>query len=246
MASQPDIKFYKALAKTAMADYDHDSAVAYRASDEHVDDQGHTDLGSILASVCEQFQRPLTALDLGCGCGRFFRFLRGAEHIVGVDVSYNMLQQARHPAGGPIEAKVNLIHENLLTMDFKPEVFDLVYCIGVLGLYVPLDTYLLTKIRNWLKLDGKVVFTVIDARSRLGPTTWKHTLAQTARPFMPRAIQRVIDARPAAAPGLRLTKEQLRGMLDATHFRYCISYRGDPRRRLDLVCVAERDSGAND
>jgi len=74
MISQPDLKFYKALAKTAMADYDHDAAVAYRASDEHTDDPGHTDLGFILASVCEQFQRLLTVLDLGCGCGRYFRF----------------------------------------------------------------------------------------------------------------------------------------------------------------------------
>jgi SAM-dependent methyltransferase len=241
MISQPDLKFYKALAKTAMADYDHDAAVAYRASDEHTDDPGHTDLGFILASVCEQFQRPLTVLDLGCGCGRYFRFLRGAEHIVGVDVSSPMLEQARHPAGGPIEATVDLIHENLLTVDFQPEVFDVVYCIGVLGLFVPLDTYLLTKIRNWLKPDGKVVLIVSDARSPRGPTTWKHTLAHAARPFMPRAIQRVIDARPGAAPGLWLTEEQLRGLLDAVEFRYRISNRGDPKRRLDLVCVAARD-----
>jgi SAM-dependent methyltransferase len=245
MISQPDLKFYKALAKTAMADYDHDAAVDYRASDEHTDDPGHTDLGFILASVCEQFWRPLTVLDLGCGCGRYFRFLHGAEHIVGVDVSSPMLEQARHPAGGPIEATVDLIHENLLTVDFESEAFDVIYCIGVLGVYVPLDTYLLAKIRRWLNPDGKMVLVVVDARSPRGSTTWKHALAQAARPYMPRVMQRVMDARPGAAPGLRLTEEQLRAVLDAAEFRYRISRRGNPQRRLDLMCVAERDSRTN-
>jgi SAM-dependent methyltransferase len=99
MASKPDIKFYEALAKTARAVYTHQAAVAYRASDEHTDDPGHTDVGSMLASVCEQFRRPLTVLDLGCGCGRYFRFLHGGEHIVGVDISIHMLEQPAIPPG---------------------------------------------------------------------------------------------------------------------------------------------------
>jgi hypothetical protein len=63
---------------------------------------------------------------------------------------------------------------------------------------------------------------------------------------MPRAIQRVIDARPGAAPGLRLTEAQLRSLLDASGFGYTISRRGDPNRRLDLVAVAEKISLQND
>jgi hypothetical protein len=51
---------------------------------------------------------------------------------------------------------------------------------------------------------------VVDARSPRDPTTLKHTVAQAVRPFMPKRIQRIIDARPGAAPGLRLTEAQLR------------------------------------
>ena len=57
---------------------------------------------------------------------------------------------------------------------------------------------------------------------------------------MPRAIQRIIDARPGAPPGLRLTAEQLGRLLDAARFRYQIRDRGDPNYRIDLVCVAEK------
>jgi len=179
-------------------------------------------------------------LDLGCGCGRYFRFVRGARHLVAVDLSIPMLQQARNPAGGPIDGTVDLVQGNLLTVDFKPQCFDLVYCLGVLGLYVPLDIYLLGKIRTWLKPDGKLVLMVVDARSPRDPTTLKHTVAQAVRPFMPKRIQRIIDARPGAAPGLRLTEAQLRTLLDATQFKYHIRDRGDPGYRIDLVCVAEK------
>src|SRR5438093_204031 len=93
-----DKKYYDLLAKTPRS-VSEDVAKEYRRSDSKLDDPAHTDLGSALTRICRSLHKPLTVLDIGCGCGRHFRFLEGAEKIVGVDVSAQMLKQAEHPAG---------------------------------------------------------------------------------------------------------------------------------------------------
>ncbi len=66
-----------------------------------------------------------TVLDLGCGFGWHCRHAveQGAAHVIGVDLSENMLRRAAEINGGPgIEYRRAAIED----IDFAPESFDLV------------------------------------------------------------------------------------------------------------------------
>jgi len=219
-----------------------DQAKQYRQSDSHLDDPAHTDLGNALTRLCRQLNRPLTVLDLGCGCGRHFRFLEGAQKIVGIDVSSEMLKEAEHPAGeDKIKASLELICGNFFSMEFPEHSFDLIYSCGVFGLWMPLDEFILKKISRWLKPDGRALLVVVDAKSP-STTTWKGKVAHAARNFMPAPIKRVIDSRPGSQ-FLKLYESELRQLMTNTEFNYTIWHRGNPARRVDLVCEVQRGNG---
>src|SRR6185503_19104916 len=132
-----DMKFYERLVIEPKS-VTTDQAKQYRQSDSHLDDPAHTDLGNALTRLCRQLNRPLTVLDLGCGCGRHFRFLEGAQKIVGIDVSSEMLKEAEHPAGEEfIHSSKELICGDFFAMEFPERSFDLIYSCGVFGLWVP-------------------------------------------------------------------------------------------------------------
>jgi cyclopropane fatty-acyl-phospholipid synthase-like methyltransferase len=82
----------------------------------------------------------LRVLDLGCASGRFaFELVEaGAEHVVGVDVSSEVIaaaeaQRAQHPAGDRLEFKVLDVTHPGATL---PEV-DLVTALGVIEYFDP-------------------------------------------------------------------------------------------------------------
>src|SRR6185436_17394146 len=148
-----DKKYYELLSRIPKS-VSAEVARQYRESDSKLDDPAHTDLGSALTRICKTLNKP-EVLDLGCGCGRHFRFLQGAEKIVGVDVSQEMLKQAEHPAGEDrIPAKVELICGDVFNLEFPQNSFDLIYSCGLFGLWIPLDPFILKKISLWLKLGG--------------------------------------------------------------------------------------------
>ena len=53
-----------------------------------------------LGGVCDRFDQPIDALDLGCGTGRYFWGLRNVKTLTGLDASAPMLEEARHPIHG--------------------------------------------------------------------------------------------------------------------------------------------------
>ncbi len=81
-----------------------------------------------LGQVCASFDRPIDALDIGCGTGRYFCALRNVRSLVGIDASAAMLEEARHPVNGDriTAGAIELVHGDVMSHDFAPARFDLV------------------------------------------------------------------------------------------------------------------------
>jgi len=92
----------------------------------------------------------------------------------------------------------------------------------------------LRKIRSWLKPDGVALLVVIDAKTPV-TETWKSRLSIKFGKYMPESIQRRIDARPGSR-FLRLYEHELKALLTDAGLDFTIWHRGDPKRRVDLVC----------
>ncbi|MDH7800341.1 MULTISPECIES: class I SAM-dependent methyltransferase [unclassified Rhizobium] len=99
-----------------------------------------------------------TVLDLGCGFGWHCRYAaeQGATHIVGVDLSENMLRRAAEINGGPgIEYRRAAIED----IDFAPASFDLVLSSLALHYVRDLDTAF-AGVFAALKPGGDFVFSI--------------------------------------------------------------------------------------
>src|SRR5215813_5671433 len=78
-----------------------DDSAQYRDSDElEVQTENHKHLCKTLTQISLAFDNPITVLDLGCGTGRYFHCLRNVETLTAVDLSLEMLKQARFPVRG--------------------------------------------------------------------------------------------------------------------------------------------------
>ncbi len=92
--------------------------------------------------VIEKVQefKPKTVVDLGCGEGGLIRDLikvQGIERILGMDVSYFVLEKAMRQlrledAGPRIQERVQLIHGSLMYRDARIEGFDLCTIVEVI------------------------------------------------------------------------------------------------------------------
>jgi SAM-dependent methyltransferase len=164
--------------------YDEAYAERYRRRDEAArDHEAIVGLGQWLTAACERFSTPIDVLDLGCGTGRYFRFVRGARHLVGVDVSKPMLDLARHPVGVVSADSVQLVAADFLRSDFEPGRFDLIYSIGVLAEHVPFDGALAARVRSWLRPGGRFALTAVDVSCPSIPRTRTRRAAEWAMPL---------------------------------------------------------------
>src|ERR1051326_8651037 len=78
--------------------YDQSVARNYREADElAVTSETHEHLDAILKDLSGSFGHNISALELGCGTGRYFHCLQNVEKLVGVDLSSYMLEEARNP-----------------------------------------------------------------------------------------------------------------------------------------------------
>ena len=143
-----------------------DTASVYRKNDE-LDATGkdHQRLCEILGMLSGSFGRPITVLDAGCGAGRYFHCLKNTRRLVGLDVSSEMLQEARHPVKEEevSVAEIELVCGNLHTHSFPEKSFDLIYSIGVFGNGCGVSRELLSKFHQWLTPDGRVFFDAFDS-----------------------------------------------------------------------------------
>ena len=97
-------------------------------------------------------------LDLGCGFGWFCRWAaeQGAERVLGIDVSANMLARAQSMAKGE---SVVYLRADLEAVTLPRGAFDLVYSSLALHYIVDLEG-LLAKVRRALKPGGVLVCSV--------------------------------------------------------------------------------------
>jgi SAM-dependent methyltransferase len=150
-----------------------------------------------------------------------------------------MLHHARNPVGADeVTAQVELVCANVGDVSFKPQQFDLIYSVGLFGLWVPINLPLLQRMSFWLKPDGVLAFTVIDANSPVC-TTWKRRVINVVRPALPQIVRVWVDASPAH-PLIRIREHELRQLINACDMEAEIKRIGDPNRRLDLRCIAHK------
>lgn len=242
MAKQPHSvrdNFYSISADLARQQYNAGYAAEYRRSDDcGINDPMHTDLGQLLDTVSSSFGHDICVLDLGCGTGRYFHCLKNLKRLTGVDASPDMLAMAKHPVmESHIAVPVELIYGNIADVSFPARSFDLIYCLGVLGDFMPLDSFLLTKVREMLNGGGRFIFTITDKQSPQA-MSWKRLGAQALRPFLMGRLKHVVDSR---LRPFRVTEEELRAIMDRAEFEdYTLSRRHSPTGRIDFVCVASK------
>lgn len=230
--------------------FDADRARIYR---EQFDEQvvatsgSYRHYGDGIERISASFGRPIVALDLGCGTGRHFSCLRNVSHLVGIDVSEHMIEQARRPVlaeritVGSIELRVGDAFSEVL----EPSTFDFIYSIGVLGEYVPADGPMLARLHELLRPGGIAYFTVTDARSRISEPENSampvlRRVARKAFPMLPIPLRVALNRRLSphyATPGQveRLLRESAFSQHTVVPYEHLQGWRG-----TTLECTAWR------
>ncbi|OGU58040.1 MAG: hypothetical protein A2V66_15760 [Ignavibacteria bacterium RBG_13_36_8] len=150
--------------------YSKKNSRSYRQGDEISKESPNiTHRCEILRKLSSSFDHKITALDLGCGTGRYFHCLWNTTNLTGIDISQYMLEGARTPIKrGEIHIDhIDLVCGDILNLDLPPASFDLIYSIGVLGEYTQFNSEICYRIFNLLKPGGKTFFTVVDFNAKI-------------------------------------------------------------------------------
>ncbi len=207
---------YHEIAEEARKRYDR-FAKASRAIDAStIDQELRSHYGKIITLLCRPFSRPIPVLALGCAPGRYFHFLDNVQKLIGIDASSEMLKEARQPIH---QEQINIPHTELICGDFSAqafpaESFDLIYSIGVMGEYAPLDKTICQKLNVWLKPGGKLFFSVVDAASKPSTQSLKRHIAEGLYPVLPAGWKSKIR-QDKLWRSLYLTETQLKEILKA-------------------------------
>ncbi len=138
----------------------------------------------------EEYCKGVSVLDLGCGTGRLFPYLK-KSYVWGVDTSNVMLMYASQVMK-KYRLKGKLVQQDLF--QFRPKrTFDIAISIGVLGEHIPFTRQLAKNVLEALKPGGLFVFTIVPLKKRwlgLGmkqvlqwvqpPGPWKARLSKAA------------------------------------------------------------------
>lgn len=196
-------------------------AALYRQNDE-VDAQNpdHQRVAGKLSSLSKGFNHPITALEMGCGTGRYFYCLKNVTRLVGIDVSAEMLKAARTPLKEEEVTVEEIVLQpgNLYTAAFPTESFDLIYSVGVFGNGCALTLELCDAVFSWLKPGGKFFFDAIDS-SHLSPLTLsRKKLRARLRSLLPEVCQRAWDKWSGWMPFFLTNEIELWRLLSKTRF----------------------------
>lgn len=212
---------YQAVEETIRAAY-RDASDRYRQDDEiEIKTENHRRLCARLETICSAFPQPITALETGCGTGRYFHALTNVDELVGVDICDEMLRAAAQNPVCQSEIsikKIRLARLNVYLADFPPQSFHLIYSLGMFGNGCPVTVELCEKFYDWLKPGGKLFFDAVDAA---GLPFWQRT-RRTARelvyPMLTRRWKNALDERAARHPYFVLTRADLADILRQTRF----------------------------
>jgi SAM-dependent methyltransferase len=222
-----------------------DYARRYREHDEHLGEvDAYLAFCSWLHELCRRFDRPLDALDLGCGTGRYFCALTNVSHLVGLDASGPMLAEAARPHNAErITARsVELVEGDVLTHEFEPDSFDLIYSIGVLAEHTPFDARIVGNAARWLRPGGRFAFTTVHPESTSIPRTLSRAVGSAIAPVSPWPIRHWLRMRLNANGQYAdemLIAERLGGL-----FLIESLTRAQSESHLHCWCVARKVSGA--
>ena len=195
----------------------------YRQDDElEVATANHRRLAIILQTISASFGRPITALDAGCGTGRYFHCVKDVRRLVGLDLSPEMLQAATTPVRQhEITAEqIELICGNIHLASFAPQSFDFIYSLGMFGHGCPLTVELCNKFRDWLCMGGKLFFNVLDVGTFPLLTRLRKRLRRFLLPMLPERWRKAVELRRGGLPFFGLTHRSLAAILRASQFSH--------------------------
>ena len=193
-----------------------------------------------LQNICARFDAPIDALDLGCGTGRYFSALSNVNRLVGLDASAPMLAEAAHPiAANRISVRsIELVEGDVLTHEFPPSSFELIYAIGVLAEHTPFDARVVANAARWLRSGGRFAFTTVHPDSASIPRTASRTLGAALAPFALGSARRWLRDRLTA--GGQYADEHLIAERLGSAFTIESISRQESEAHLHCLCVARK------
>jgi len=104
--------------------------------------------------------RSLRILDVGCGPGGVMQeVLKRGYNVVGVDISEEMLKEAREISKKYKHGGITCIYGDMEYLPFTKKTFDVVLCVGVLQ-YLQSDRKSISEISRVVKTGGLVIITL--------------------------------------------------------------------------------------
>lgn len=203
-------------------------------------------IGDHLSKACLTFRAPdLKVLDIGCGTGRYFHYLRQVNELWGVDLSPYTLKEAKHPVRAEEIARhvknIKLIYGDFLSTDFPLHYFDLVYSMGVLAEYIPLNEEVVSRIHDFLKTDGLFIFTAVTPEGRGDKyKSISRVIAERIYRYLPKMIKNRLHDRLFLAR-YYASRAQIE-MLLSSHFEICTVNDCFENTFPHLICVARATS----
>ncbi|HKB13477.1 MAG TPA: class I SAM-dependent methyltransferase [Vicinamibacterales bacterium] len=230
--------------RKAAALYQSAYARQYRAHDDELG-RGHVYARFCrwLGGICDGFERDIDVLELGCGTGRYFRAIRHARTLVGIDASAAMLAEARAPLAADeiTTGSIDLIEADIVTCDLGLSRFDFVYAIGVLAEHTPLDAGIVDKVARCLRTGGRFAFTTVHPDSASVPRTFRRRAGRLLLPLTWGSVRRILRTR-LNAHGLyaddTLIRELLRGRFAIESLEHMES-----EAHLHCLCTARKADG---
>src|SRR5262245_44089991 len=102
----------------------------YRNDDEiEVMTENHRHFSRMLKNLTRSFHHPISALDVGCGTGRYFHCLENVKLLLGIDISPDMLKLAEFPVRHSeiTVRETRLLCRNIYLTPFPVASFNFIY-----------------------------------------------------------------------------------------------------------------------